>query len=254
VRDKFSELPGPVQVIVVALTIAVLAVWAGAFVYSYNALYAVGAKIPNTSRVVWMWPFLLDGQIVAANFGLALATAFDRNKGLMKFWVAVSLAASVGFNVWHVIDNRVLWLVAAVAPISIEGVCFVGVKVLDMVLTALGRPTTWKLPDKQVGTLKSLPQTTVVQLPDGSWGVPTALPHQGPPEVETSSGPRSSAQLPHRPARVQALAKSGYGAKRMLVTQYLDEHPSPPSPDKIAQELGVSERYVKQLMHERRQR
>ncbi len=232
-KTKFGNLPAVVQAMIVGLVAVILAVWAGAFVYSYNALYAVGNKLQNTDRVAWMWPFLLDGQIVAANFGLALATAFERDKGLMKFWVALSLAGSVGFNIWHVVNtdnNRVLWLVAAVAPITIEGVCFVGVKVLEWTLQALGKPTSWQLPDKQVGVLSPPPQTTVVRLPDGTYGVPGSpfpgygagtFPPQGPFAQMPSALQQQTPQLGHASEAVELPEAT----KRQAVEMYLSGLP-----------------------------
>jgi len=154
-RSKFSSLPPVVQVIAVAMTLLVLAVWAGAFIYSYNALYAVGAQLGGVARVSWIWPLLLDGQIVAANLGLAYAAALSKPRGMMRCWIAAALVASVGFNVWHAGHNRIHWLIAAVAPITIEGVCFIGVHVLDWTMQALGRPTSWLLPDHQTGIIDS---------------------------------------------------------------------------------------------------
>ncbi len=75
-----------------------------------------------------------------------------------------------------------------------------------------------------------------------------------PPELQSSSGPRSAHSSNGKPARVQALAKSGYGAKRMKVESYLDEHGMEHAPGRVARRLGVSERYVKQLMAERGKR
>jgi hypothetical protein len=197
-RSKFNSLPPFLRALAVIVVLGVLGVTAGAFVYSYNALYAVGDKLQNTDRVAWIWPVLIDGQIVVANAGLALAAALNKPKGAMYLWVTLATVASIGFNVWHAGDNRVHWLIAAVAPITIEGVCFVGVKVLDWLMHALGRPTTWMLPEKQVGYLTP-PQTTVVQLPDGTWGVPPgAFPGYG-----AGTFPPQAAQQPMMPPPTQ---------------------------------------------------
>jgi len=170
-RSKFTSLPPFLRALAVIVVLGVLGVTAGAFVYSYNALYAVGGQLGGVKRVAWIWPVLIDGQIVVANAGLALAAALNKSKTAMYLWVTLATAASIGFNVWHAGHDRVHWLIAAVAPITIEGVCFVGVKVLDWIMQALGRPTSWALPERQIGYLAP-PQTVVTQLPDGSYGVP----------------------------------------------------------------------------------
>ncbi len=258
-RSKFTSLPPFLRALAVIVVLGVLAVTAGAFVYSYNALYAVGGQLDGVQRVAWIWPVLIDGQIVVANAGLALAAALNKSKTAMYCWVTLATAGSVGFNIWHAGHDRVHWLIAAVAPVTIEGVCFVGVKVLDWIMQALGRPTSWALPEKQVGYLTP-PETVVTQLPGGVYGVPNSpfpgygagtFPPQGAFGQMPSSGGPGNPQI--GPAEVDE------ATKRRAVEMYL----SGLTPEQLGTATGSSvvvgvaahgialdERYARRILDE----
>ena len=102
-------------------TVAVLtgAIALGAFVISYDALYATGLDHGIPQSKAWLWPLLVDAPLVV--FTLALLVAQIMRAGV-KLWAALVLTytvATVAFNLAHAQATPLGWLVAIVAPVSL---------------------------------------------------------------------------------------------------------------------------------------
>jgi hypothetical protein len=75
-----------------------------------------GGKIGNLSSVRFHWPYFVLGVLVVKE--VVLLTPLDRIDG-MQFVYAVSLAALVGWTIWHIYLLPGVWLVSAGAALNL---------------------------------------------------------------------------------------------------------------------------------------
>jgi hypothetical protein len=120
-----------------AATAGVVALAAGSFALSYDALHhlAVANQVPRP--LAWIWPLIVDGFIIVAS--LAILHAVQRGRTARHPWtllVAFS-TLSVAFNVFHAPPAAIARLVAAVPPLTL---------VLSFELL------TWQLRDRTTAT------------------------------------------------------------------------------------------------------
>jgi len=102
-----------------AATAGVVALAAGSFALSYDALHqlAVANQVPRP--LAWIWPLIVDGFIIVAS--LAILHAVQNRRPARYPWallVAFS-ALSVAFNVLHAPPTAIARLVAAVPPLTV---------------------------------------------------------------------------------------------------------------------------------------
>ena len=102
-----------------AATAGVVALAAGSFALSYDALHqlAVANQVPRP--LAWIWPLIVDGFIIVAS--LAILHAVQRQLTARYPWallVAFS-ALSVAFNVLHAPPSAIARLVAAIPPLTL---------------------------------------------------------------------------------------------------------------------------------------
>lgn len=108
-----------VNTLTAAVGLLVLLIGAGAFVLSYDALYATGLANGIPTGKAWIWPLLIDGPLVV--FTLALLAAQLTRQGI-KLWAGLVILytlATVGFNLSHAQPSPLGWTVAIVAPVGL---------------------------------------------------------------------------------------------------------------------------------------
>lgn len=108
-----------VNTLTAAVGLLVLLIGAGAFVLSYDALYATGLANGIPTGKAWIWPLLIDGPLVV--FTLALLAAQLTRQGI-KLWAGLVILytlATVGFNLSHAHPSPLGWTVAIVAPVGL---------------------------------------------------------------------------------------------------------------------------------------
>ena len=112
-RDKITNI--------LTATVALLtgAIAIGAFIISYDALYATGLEHGIPKSKAWLWPLLIDAPLIV--FTLALLVAQILRAGV-KLWAGLVLTytvATIAFNLAHAQLSALGWLVAVVAPVSL---------------------------------------------------------------------------------------------------------------------------------------
>lgn len=108
-----------VNALTASVALMVLLIGAGAFILSYDALYATGAVHGIPTGKAWIWPLLIDGPLVV--FTLALLAAQLTRQGI-KLWAGLVITytlATVGFNLSHAQPSPLGWTVAIVAPVGL---------------------------------------------------------------------------------------------------------------------------------------
>lgn len=99
------------------VAILTLAIGAGAFALSYDALHATGLEHGTfPAGLGWLFPLLIDLPLVIFTLAL-LVSQLTRQSG--KLWAALVIVytlATVGFNLAHAQPTPLGWLVAIVAP------------------------------------------------------------------------------------------------------------------------------------------
>jgi hypothetical protein len=77
---------------------------------------ATGGKLGNLSAVRFRWPYFVLGALVVKE--VVLLTPLNRVDG-MQFVYAASLAALVGWTIWHIDLLRGVWLVSVGAALNL---------------------------------------------------------------------------------------------------------------------------------------
>jgi len=98
------------------VAIIVLAIGAGAFVLSYDALHAVALQNGQLPAKAWIWPLLIDAPLVVFTLGLLVAQI---TRQPVKFWAGLVILytlATIAFNLSHAPSSTLGWAVAVVAP------------------------------------------------------------------------------------------------------------------------------------------
>ena len=103
------------------LTVAllVLAIGAGAFVLSYDALYATGLNNGVPSTKAWIWPLLIDAPLIVFTLALLVSQILRQSAKLWASLVILYTLATVGFNLSHAQNTILGWTVAIVAPVGL---------------------------------------------------------------------------------------------------------------------------------------
>lgn len=235
----WENLPSHLRTALGVSLILVVGVAVASFTLSFIALREVAANpLFGWGKNAWIFPLCVDAALVASEVTyIAVSMIRGINRALPFAMIVLFGAVTVWFNIARVPSE---WrAVTAIPPLAGIFMTLLIAFMLKVFARVTGKALYYDAPPSAAGML----------MPQGS-PVRTAVYRTDVPEVETSSGPRSNGSLPRRPARVQALAKSKYGAKRMLVQDYLAKNGTGENPGKVARKLGVSERYVKDIMRE----
>ncbi len=218
---SWSELPTNLRTVLGAALLLVIGVAIASFTLSFIALREVAsAPVTGWGRNAWIFPLCVDAALLASEVVLVGVSMIKGVNRAVPFTFMVLFGAlTVWFNVARVpADWRLVTAVPPVAGIFMTLLIAFLVKVLAL---ALGKPMQYHAPTAQAGYLAP-PQTTVVQLPDGSYGVPGSpfpgygagtFPPQGAFGQMPSSGGVRNPQI--EPAEISE------ATKRRAVEMYL---------------------------------
>jgi hypothetical protein len=274
---SWSELPTNLRTVLGAALLLVIGVAVASFTLSFIALREVAAnQVTGWGRNAWIFPLCVDAALLASEVVLVgVSMVKGVNRAVPFTFMVLFGALTVWFNIERVPAQwRLVTGVPPVAGIFMTMLIAFLVKVLAL---ALGKPMVYDTPPPQTASL-GLPQTTVVRLPDGSYGLPgSPVPGHGPasygpqalygqtptwaPSQIQQTGP--SAELPNSAGGNGDLAEV---TKRRQVEAHLAEL----TPDQLqrlaglgpkaaareltptlnSQGLQVSERYVQQILDE----
>lgn len=101
------------------VTLLTLAIGAGAFVISYDALYATGLTYGIPGPKAWIWPLLIDTPLVVFTLALLVSQIMRQSAKLWAGLVILYTLATVAFNLSHAQPTPLGWLVAIVAPVGL---------------------------------------------------------------------------------------------------------------------------------------
>jgi len=211
-----------------------IGVTAAAFTLSFFALRAVASnpQLEFGKGHAWLFPIALDMALIFAEVLLLGASMVkDYNRAIPIMLVLAFGAGTLYFNVTRVPPE--VRLITAVPPLA-SIFMTIGLAYLMKMLTAIsGSTQQYHLAAPVYGQLGAPPTTTVIQLPDGSYGVPGS-PFAGygagtfPPQGAFGAMPTSSGsgtpQLGH--------AEVDDATKRRAVEMYLS--------GLTAEQLGVA--------------
>jgi hypothetical protein len=260
---RFSDLNPlgrAIIIVVAALTFGVAAV---SFATSYGALYAwVRDTGLYSDRLTRLWPLLLDGAFIVAQLAAILAGILRGSRGWPILTMLLTGALTVWFNLQHAGSDPGRRLTAALPPVLMMLAFEIDIQIVMWVMQALGKP---------LGPITPPPPNGV--LPGTVWrsdGLEWNLPHPGLPGTwpPGTYGPIPAGQhLPENPPNGQTGLPAGAGGdgagvtKRQRIEAYLDRL----GPEQLqnltvreltavlaSQGLAVTERYVKQILDQRR--
>ncbi len=218
---SWSELPTNLRTVLGAALLLVIGVAVASFTLSFIALREVAsAPVTGWGRNAWIFPLCVDAALLASEVVLVGVSMIKGVNRAVPFTFMVLFGAlTVWFNVARVpADWR---LVTAVPPVAGIFMTLLIAFLLKVLALALGKPMQYHAPTAQAGYLAP-PQTTVVQLPDGSYGVPGSpfpgygagtFPPQGAFGQMPSSGGVRNPQI--EPAEISE------ATKRRAVEMYL---------------------------------
>jgi hypothetical protein len=218
---SWSELPTNLRTVLGAALLLVIGVAVASFTLSFIALREVAAnQVTGWGRNAWIFPLCVDAALLASEVVLVGVSMVKGVNRAVPFTFMVAFGAlTVWFNVARVpADWRLVTAVPPVAGIFMTLLIAFLVKVLAL---ALGKPMQYHAPTAQAGYLAP-PQTTVVQLPDGSYGMPgSPFPGYG---AGTFPPQGAFGQIPSAPQ--QGNPQNGHGelsesTKRAAVEMYL---------------------------------
>lgn len=96
-----------------------LAIGAGAFTLSYDALYETGARYGVPLAKAWIWPLLIDAPLIVFTLALLVSQILRQSARLWAGLVILYTLATVAFNLSHAQPTPLGWLVAIVAPVGL---------------------------------------------------------------------------------------------------------------------------------------
>jgi hypothetical protein len=108
-----------VNALTALVTLLVLAIGAGAFILSYDALLAVARQNGQPIDKAWIWPLLIDAPLVVFTLGLLV---YQLMRERVRFWwllVAGYTLATIAFNLAHAPETVLGRVVAVVAPLGL---------------------------------------------------------------------------------------------------------------------------------------
>jgi hypothetical protein len=230
---SWSELPTHLRTVLGAALLLVIGVAVASFTLSFIALREVAsAPVTGWGRNAWIFPLCVDAALLASEVVLV---GFSMIKGVNRavpfFFMVLFGALTVWFNVARVpADWR---LVTAVPPIAGIFMTLLIASLMKVLARVTGKSMVFEAPAAQAGYLLPPQTTTVIQLPDGSYGVPGSpfagygagtFPPQGPYGQMPSPAQPGTPQIGH--------AEVGEEAKRRAVEMYLS--------GLTAEQLGVA--------------
>jgi Protein of unknown function (DUF2637) len=168
---SWSELPTNLRTVLGAALLLVIGVAVASFTLSFIALREVAsAPVTGWGRNAWIFPLCVDAALLASEVVLVGVSMIKGvNRAVPFTFMVVFGALTVWFNVARVPAQ---WrLVTAVPPVAGIFMTLLIAFLVKVLALALGKPMQYHAPTAQIAHL-ALPQTTVVQLPDGSYGVP----------------------------------------------------------------------------------
>lgn len=102
------------------VVLLVFLIGAGAFVLSYDALYATGqvhgSFVPNK---VWIFPLLIDAPLVVFTLALLIFQIMRQSVKLWAGLVILYTLATIGFNLSHAQQSPLGYTIAIVAPLGL---------------------------------------------------------------------------------------------------------------------------------------
>ena len=102
-----------------AATAGVVALAAGSFALSYNALHQLAEANQVPKPLAWIWPLIIDGFIITASLAILHAVQHQRTARYPWALLVAFSALSVAFNVLHAPPTAIARLVAAVPPLTL---------------------------------------------------------------------------------------------------------------------------------------
>jgi hypothetical protein len=268
---RFADLNPLGRAIIVAVAALTLGVAAVAFATSYGALYAF---IRNTGlyadtgryadRLNHAWPLLLDATFIVAQLAAILAGILRGSRGWPVLTMLLTGALTVWFNLQHAGADPGRRLAAALPPVLMMAF-EIDVQIVRWVMRYLGKPLEAATPLPPAGTPGMLagPLPGAVWRPDGLSG---NVPQAGWPPGLYGPVPAGH-HLPENQHNGQAGLPVGDGGdpaggtKRARIEAYLDRLGSERlrhltlrelTSNLQAEGLDVTERYVKQVIDQRR--
>lgn len=101
------------------VALMVMLIGAGAFVLSYDALYATGLTHGIPADKAWIWPLLIDAPLIVFTLALLVSQIMRSSARLWAGLVILYTLATVGFNLSHAQPSPLGWTVAIVAPVGL---------------------------------------------------------------------------------------------------------------------------------------
>ncbi|HEY2959694.1 MAG TPA: DUF2637 domain-containing protein [Actinomycetota bacterium] len=242
-----------------AALLLVIGVAVASFTLSFIALREVAsAPVTGWGRNAWIFPLCVDAALLASEVVLVGVSMIKGvNRAVPFVFMVLFGALTVWFNVARVpADWRLVTAVPPVAGIFMTLLIAFLVKVLAL---ALGKPMQYHAPAVEAAYLAP-PQTTVMRLPDGSYGMPgSPFPGYGagtfPPQgafgqMPSPPGP-GTPQLGHAEVdeatkrRAVELYLSGLSAEQLGVATG-----SSVVVGVAAQGIALDERYARRILDE----
>jgi hypothetical protein len=273
---RFADLNPLGRVIIVVVAGLTLGVAAVAFATSYGALYAF---IKDTGlysdtgryadRLNQAWPLLLDATFIVAQLAAILAGILRGSRGWPILTMLLTGALTVWFNLQHAGADPGRRLAAALPPVLMMLAFEIDISIVRWVMQALGKPMEAATPVPPAATPGMLPGplTGAIWRPDGpGWNVPHPGPNAWWPAGLDGSVAAGHHLPENRPNGQAGLSVGdggdpGAGTKRARIEAYLDRLGSEQLRHLTVRELtadlnrhglDVTERYVKQVIDQRR--
>jgi hypothetical protein len=267
---SWSELPTNLRTVLGAALLLVIGVAVASFTLSFIALREVAAnQITGWGHNAWIFPLCVDAALLASEVVLVgVSMVKGVNRAVPFTFMVLFGALTVWFNIERVPAQwRLVTGVPPVAGIFMTLLIAFLVKVLAL---ALGKPMQYHAPAAQVAHLAP-PQTTVVQLPDGTYGLPGSprpgygpggwgppalygqTPTWGPSQIQQTGQPSGDGELTEATKRHQVeayLAVAGPDQLQRLAGLGPKAAARELTPTLNGQGLQVSERYVQQILDE----
>ncbi len=169
---SWSELPTNLRTVLGAALLLVIGVAVASFSLSFIALREVASNsVTGWGRNAWIFPLCVDMALLASEVVLVGVSMIKGvNRAVPFVFMVLFGALTVWFTVARVPDD---WrLVTAVPPVAGIFMTLLIAFLLKVLAKALGKTMVYEAPPMPQAGYLMAPQTTVVQLPDGSYGVP----------------------------------------------------------------------------------
>jgi hypothetical protein len=260
---KFSDLNPLGRAIIIIVAVLTFGVAAVSFATSYGALYAYARDTGLYSeRLTRLWPLLLDGAFIVAQLAAILAGILRGSRSGPILTMLLTGALTVWFNLQHAGADPGRRLAAALLPVLMMLAFEIDVQIVRWVMQALGKPLGPIAPPPTDGMLPA-----AVWRSDGlDWNLPPPGVRGGWP-LGTDGQVPAGHHLPENPPNSQTRLPGVEGpdpagvTKRQRIEAYLERLSSEQLQNLTVRELtahlaneglAVTERYVKQILDQRR--